>query len=174
MARLLKKSEAKFAMYGPGLTVWWSRLLRQCNPQVNNSNNTNTNINTNTNTNMNNNQQFHYLSRITDCQPIPKEFSQRHPGKEKQTQSDVAKGSRAVLQISSQSLLSPTGKKEKTAINHLCILKAQKSSHRLSDMVGIESKQSTLPSRTGVGLLGRIDTVERLLQLTGGLKDLPL
>ncbi|KAA1074053.1 hypothetical protein PGT21_011997 [Puccinia graminis f. sp. tritici] len=83
------------------------------------------------------------------------------PGKEKRTLSDVAEGSRAVSPISSRNLLSPTGKKEKTTIDRLRILKGQKSFRRLSDMVGTESKQPTLGSKRDVWLVVFSDVVLR-------------
>ncbi|OAV87424.1 hypothetical protein, variant [Puccinia triticina 1-1 BBBD Race 1] len=83
------------------------------------------------------------------------------PGKEKRTLSDAAEGSRAVSPISSRNVLSPSGKKEKSTIDRLRILKGQKSFRRLSDMVGTESKQPTLGSKRDIWLVVFSDVVLR-------------
>jgi len=83
------------------------------------------------------------------------------PGKEKRTLSDAAEGSRVASPIPARNLMSPTGKKEKTTIDRLRILKGQKSFRRLSDMVGTESKQPALGSKRDVWLVVFSDVVLR-------------
>ncbi|POW05397.1 hypothetical protein PSTT_09720 [Puccinia striiformis] len=83
------------------------------------------------------------------------------PGKEKRTLSDAAEGSRALSPVVSRNTLSPTGKKEKSTIDRLRILKGQKSFRRLSDMVATELKQPTLGSKRDIWIVVFSDVVLR-------------
>lgn len=79
-------------------------------------------------------------------------------GKEKRTLSDVAGGERTASPISP---VAPNGKKEKSTIDRLRILKGQKSLRRLSDMVATDGKQPSMGSKRDIWLVVFSDVILR-------------
>lgn len=83
------------------------------------------------------------------------------PGKEKRTLSDATECNRMSSPVSTCNVISPTGRREKSAVDRLRLLKGQKSFRRLSDMVGTDNKQPSLGSKRDIWLVVFSDVILR-------------